>query len=282
MKGKSEVPTREQNTGKVPYGSKRPKKRRNKKNLILYYIIFGVIIVATVIILSTTVFFKLEAVNITGESIYTSEEINAVVDVNEGDNLFAIDVFEIEETILATFPAIETVNVRRRLPSSIEISVTPCVKMAELEQDGEYYLISEGFKVMGMRSEIPTSETIVIYGFEANEITFGQKITSVDPNKEETLNEILTALEENEFTEITDINIEDRLNIVLVFDNRIPIELGSSYDIDYKIQIIKQTINELVEDDFVGKLTMVGSLFIQKIEGEFDQFGREPNQIIIG
>ena len=38
----------------------------------------------------------------------------------------------------------------------------------------------------------------------------------------------------------------------------------------------------MIKESFDGKLVVVGSKFIQVIEGEFDKFGKAPHQIVIG
>ncbi len=279
-RGKVSVIEKESDLGLSQY-SNMPKRKR-KSNLILYYVIFLTALVLTLFILSNTVFFKLTSVNIIGESIYSIEEITEVLGVNDGDNLFRLDIEEIEKRFLEKFFAVESVNIKRNLPDELDVIIEPCVKMAEVEEKGNYYILSENFKIMGEREKIPEKDVLVITGFEPQSLELGSILTSVDIYKKDILITILKAIEEIDFDDITNIKLDDRLNIILIYDNRIPIELGSSKDLEYKIKSVKSAIDEKMPEDFKGKFVMVGTMFVQMIEGEFDVTGQRSEIVIVG
>ena len=91
----------------------------------------------------------------------------------------------------------------------------------------------------------------------------------------------MSAIEENSFIGITKIDITYRLNIVFIYEDRITLEMGSSFDLPYKIKFIKTTIDEKIDKDFTGKIVMVGNKFAQILSGDDDACSSSPDIIII-
>ncbi len=244
------------------YGNQqRPvRRKKRKRNLTLYYILVFALMVTTLVVLSLTVFFNIDEISVLGSTIYSHEQIIAAANIKTGENLFRTNIYQLESNVLENLVNIEEVKVSRHLPSKLTISVTPCVETACLENDGGYYVISRNGKMLSDKLDEPRSGLVVVKGFDAVEYKAGVFIKSSDINKDGILDEILKALDDYDFDGIKTIDITDRLDIVLNYENRIDIELGSSLDLSYKINFAKAVIanDEVVSERFEGKLVMRG------------------------
>lgn len=255
-------------------------RRKRKRNLSLYYAMVFIIVVAILIVLSLTVFFKINTIVIEGESIYTTEEISQVLGVKKGQNLFRLKLSEIENEMLSDLPEVETVEINRKLPDKINVTVTPCVAKADIEVDGKYYQISQSGKIM-KEVQGQSNDLIHIKGLEPESTELGVIATSQDKYKNDILKTIMDTIEAIDFEGITTIDIRDRLNIILIYNDKIELEVGTSLDLEYKIEFVKKVIDEKIDDDFNGKIVMFGSEFAQILDGETSETNSNGNKIII-
>ena len=80
-------------------GNVRKKRRRRKQNLSLYYAAIFFLFSVVGIILSLTVFFNVKEVTVTGDSIYTNNDIILASGIQTGDNLVRLSSSKTEKKI---------------------------------------------------------------------------------------------------------------------------------------------------------------------------------------
>ncbi|MGN1203127.1 MAG: cell division protein FtsQ/DivIB, partial [Eubacterium sp.] len=84
-------------------------KKRKKRNTLRKVIVWLVVIVAFVAVgtvLSLTVFFQIDTINVTGNTIYTKDEILAQCTIDKGENLFLSDTETAKEMLEQNLPYI--------------------------------------------------------------------------------------------------------------------------------------------------------------------------------
>ena len=220
------------------------KKKRRKKNMSLYYFMIFVFVSSALVILSLTVFFKVEKITVSGSSTYSKEEIIAASGIRIGNNLIRTDTKKAEQDILNTLVNVDTVKIKRKLPSEIKIEVTPTVASAIVEYNGTYNVISKNGKVIEDKLSAPKSNLIVIVGYDPENVELNKVIKSKDENKDRIVKQLLEEFKELNFTNITKIDISDRMNIKFTYQDRIEVELGTSSELSYKVKFIKAIIDE--------------------------------------
>ena len=82
----------------------------------------GVAVVAAVVF-GVAIFFKVNTVEVQGNSIYSAAEIASASGIQKGDNLFTLNKEAAAGSIKASLPYVETVSVIRFLPDRIVIEV---------------------------------------------------------------------------------------------------------------------------------------------------------------
>lgn len=234
----------------------------------LYY--GTVLFIAAVIfaILSVTVFFNIETAVVKGSSQYTAEEIIEASGIKGGDNMIRKSMGRAAEKITEELIYIETAEVKRKLPSSVEITVTPCVETACMQKDGGFFVVSETGKILKLTEE-PLGSLIIFYGANpAEDMGLGMKFASEDENKTEVIYDLLSRSKSGFVSKITSFDVTDRLNISCVYEDRINIELGVISEIDYKFRLAEEIIDTKISPDAKGQLRMLenGGQFLSEAD----------------
>ena len=218
--------------------SKKQKKKR-RGNYSLQYSVIIFIAFAIFMTLSLTVFFKITTVSIHGSSIYTPDEIAFYSGIESGDNLIRTNMRRSSEAIRRELVYIETAAVRRSFPSTVKITVDSAVEATLVESGGIWYLLSESGKILDISAEPISRNLITFYGTDAyGGLNRGDKFESNDSRKTDNIYELLEKLNDGtDFSHmIKSVDITDRHDIILNFDDRINIAIGSITELDYKFR----------------------------------------------
>lgn len=245
-------------------------RRRHKSNMTLHYSAIAIIVLIIFAILSVTVFFNIESVNVFGSSIYTAEEIVAAGGIEDGDNMVRKNMGKAERAITSSLVYIETAEISRRLPSSVEIVVTPCIETASLQDEDGFLIVSRSGKILKITEE-PVENTLVFYGAAPAEgMKPGMTFASEDENKTEVIFELMNRADSGFASKITSFDVSDRLNISCVYEDRIDIEFGVISDMDYKFRLAEEILAEKISPDAEGRLKMLedGAQFLSKSDLE--------------
>ncbi len=243
------------NNQRSPQGSRRKKRKRN---LFLYYVMIFLLILTTIVVLSLTVFFRIDKFSIVGNSPYSEEQLIDALGVKKGDNLFRLDIKALEDKAEKSLANVNTIHIQRSLPSELKITVEPSVPAANIQYNGQYFVVSVAGKIIEDNLSSAKDNLCTIIGFEPKDCSLGSQLKSMDENKESIVNEIFSDAEGLQFKGISEIDITDRLNIKLKYKNKINIQLGSSLDLKYKITFIQQIVEKNISPDFEGTIIMRG------------------------
>lgn len=238
--------------------SSRKRKRKQKKNLKLYYLLIFIFVLLAGVILSLTVFFNIEEIIVVGDSKYGASEIKGASGIKLGDNLFRIKGEDIERRIISQHPYIESVDIKRSLPSELIISVQKATPYVVIDTNEYYYLISTSGRILE-RATDPHDGMIVVKGYNAIKTKVGEHIVPEFSTKHDLLMDILYAVEQSELPSIKTINIADSVGISLNYDNRIDILIGSAADIDYKLAVAKGIIEDRGNTNEKGTINVQSS-----------------------
>ena len=226
-------------------------------NMTLHYSLIAFIVLVVFVILSTTVFFNIESADIIGSSIYSPDEIIAASGIHGGDNMIRKNMSKAEEAITSELIYIEEAHISRKLPSSVEILIVPCVETASLQTEDGYLIVSESGKILRAENE-PAEDTLVFLGAEpAEEMHVGVKFASADENKTEVIYELIEKSDSGFASKITSFDVSDRLNISCLYEDRITVEINSIADIDYKFLLAEEILDTKISPDAEGRLKLL-------------------------
>ena len=212
------------------------------------------------LMLCLTVFFKVKTVEVNGVTLYREDQIVGVGGIISNENLVRTDTKLIEKRLKDNLVFIETAEVEKKYPSTIIINVTEAVKAADMLLDnGKYCTVSETGRVLELANASQTGGIPVIKGFELANEKAGGELESKDKNKLRIYKEMMKIISAISFEHIGQIDLSDRSGITMLYDDRITLELGSSVDLDYKLNYFKAVIDNKLTGGFRGRLVYNGA-----------------------
>lgn len=110
------------------------------------YVVLSTAAILAAIVLGSAVFFRVNSIQVTGQSRYSAEKIIEAAEVKQGDNLFGLDRVKVSKQIIARLPYVESVSITRRLPDGVDIAVTECTGAAAIEGEGAWWILNAGGK----------------------------------------------------------------------------------------------------------------------------------------
>ncbi len=258
-------------TSKAPQRQGRPRRRR--RNLSLYYLMIFTVCIVIFLILARTVLFNISEYEVSGNEIYSAETILAAGGLHEGRNMYGINLEKTRQKIMDTLVYVEDVKLRRKLPDKFTVEVTEATAFACCEYEGNRYaIITKNGRYLETEQLGARAGLILIKGMELKDVALAQDFVSADDAKKEIILDLLEAISETCDGKITEIDITDRTNITMVYEDRINIDFGSSIDYEYKLKYITAIIEESLEPDDEGTViyhsSAAGASFIRKEDME--------------
>ncbi len=227
--------------------AQKAKKRRKRGSYVIYYITLGLISFIIFAILSVTVLFNAEKIVVEGETIYSDEEIIAASGLKGNENLVRLNTGGIPERILFELVSLDSAKVTKEFPSTIKITVEPAVPMANFYYAGKNYVISHVGRVMSIESE--KADCMEVVGYQPGEsVVIGDYITAANPEQDKLISLISGSLEQAGIANITKLDISDTLNIVLTYEDRVKITIGTTLQLQEKLVIAKELLENHVAD----------------------------------
>ncbi|MBQ9937374.1 MAG: FtsQ-type POTRA domain-containing protein [Oscillospiraceae bacterium] len=243
------VKTQAQNTGV------RTRRKRRKSQAGRIVLAATVIIVAiTAAILSLTVFFNIKAIDIYGESKYSSKQIIKAAGVELDSNLIRLKSKEVEKKIEDKLPYIQNAKIVKKLPTSLEIRVQSAVVAGYIEENGNFSLVSVEGKLLENLKTRPEGYAEII-GVSAENVKLSQTIKDENGSLK-SVEKIYSAFNSQGQNNITKINVSDSLNMSFVYRNRITVELGSTAELDEKLNFVSKILKDTTKigEDDVGTM----------------------------
>ena len=214
----------------------------------LLYTLMVIAVLGVGVALSLTVLFKIETIEVAGDTRYSAEQIIAYSGIEKGQNLFLCDSKTGKENIMQNLPYIEDVQVRRSIPSKIVIEVTEGTPAGTVEFSGRYIVISRLGKVLE-ETDAPVEGLPLIRGLELTSAEPSQQAAYKDEDTKKILEDITNAVGEVGLDKISEMDLTKRTSPRLLYDGRIRIMLGQPLDLNLKLRFAMEIISKLEPDD---------------------------------
>lgn len=212
------------------------RKMKNKARSALITLIAIIGFLALGITLSLTIFFKITDINVTGNEIYSAEEIIQRSDMKIGENLFLIDTKECITALTESLPYIYEVKITRKLPATINVEITEATPFLAIKNaDKSYILIDDRLKVLEASAAKKPKGVITISKTKVATANPGFKIGFEDEDVSECITSLVDIIKSLNMSEATSISCVDKNNNYIVYDNRITFKLGSCSNLEAKI-----------------------------------------------
>lgn len=141
------------------------------------------IVVACVlaVIFGMSIFFKVETVNVSGNSKYSPWEVSEAAGIENGSNLLTISRARVSGSILSTLPYVDTVRVGIILPDTVNIEITELdVVYAIQDSDGNWWLMNSDGKIVEQTNGVSAKEYTQVLGVRLQTPEVGQQAVAYE------------------------------------------------------------------------------------------------------
>ncbi|MBR5782669.1 MAG: FtsQ-type POTRA domain-containing protein [Clostridia bacterium] len=221
------------------------KKKRRKSRKAKLYIFLTLFCITAFIVLSLTVFFNIKNFEVQGNVTYSKSRIIKVMGLAEGDNLFRLNKFKIAETLSKELPYISSVEIYRKLPTTLCVDVQECSAALVVYSGGKYILLNSELKVLEEKEELPEGIAYLI-GAEFAELKVGNTAVFAKDTIQQQVLALMDGLQQHfDFSKISAIDVTESYNLRLYYDNhRVKILLGNTDDLSDKLQMAQTTVKQ--------------------------------------
>ena len=229
--------------------------RRGRRFGVLYKLLTLVVVCAAAV-LALTLFFKVESVEVTGNSRYSAQEIQDACGVQLGDNLYLLSKPDMVQRLHQRLPYIDEVRITRSLPNTLRVQVTEFTTVYAVEQEGTVWLLTSGGKIVETAAE--RGDTPIIDGCEllapslGGDVSFALELQ----NRQESLFALLTALESAELTgDVRAIHLGDPTVLSMDYTESFTVEMPYGADYPRLLRYLTLVIEEL-ETNLTGVIDL--------------------------
>ncbi len=213
-------------------------------------LLFAVVVIAAIFVMS--LFFRVEDIQVVGNSHYTAGEIIRAMDIEEGDNLFFFDRFAAVGRAFSKLPYIETVTIERSLPNKVVITVEETTALAYLQLGEEKWTLDHNCKVLGKAAEGEEASLLPIVGLRPGTLMIGEIMETEDESEDTVayLAEILDQIQARGLTEqVTQIDFSNPNSPEFDFGGKYTVVLGRHENVERKFGMFLTVIGMLKEGD---------------------------------
>ncbi len=232
--------------------------RAKKSRKILLTFVLLVVILSVAATLVCTVWFRVSNIEVSGDSVYSGDEIIAAAGISTGDKLISIDKEKAASDITEKLMYIDSASVTIKIPNKVIIKVEPVQNNFAFYKDGIYLVASEQLKIFdAVQSPDPQSYIMVNVPLEGESVQ-GSYISFADSDQKEIFDLINELVSSSKISGITHIFEDENGGINLIYDSRIVWKIGDIADAEKKLAFAYTVCSsgENMPGDFIGTLDL--------------------------
>ncbi len=211
--------------------------------------------------------FNITAIEISGNSMVSTTEITERTAYLMGDNIFRVSSGGVSKT-LRPLAYLDTVTIKRKLPSTLEICVTECSTELMFPHMAAYLLTDANAKVLEEISDPTGWELPLIYGVEIAEGEISENIVAQDEVKFDIIMNFIQYLKEkSHFSDVRSVDFTDITNIWVTYKDGYRVNFAKFEEMDYKMKMLEMILPQVdrSEGTYID-LTTPSQVFTGKIE----------------
>ncbi len=249
--------TKEKNSNKQTV-KKNSKKGRIVKGIIKWTILC-LALVASFIYFMMSPLFNLAQIQVSNNEKISTDTIISLSNLTIGENIYKTSISKIKNNIKQN-AYVESVEVKRKLPNKIQVSVKERKTTYNLEYGNSFvYINNQGYilEISQDKLEVP-----IIEGYTTNgeNIIVGNRLNDEDLERLGTILKIMKSADAHEISNlITKINISDKQNYTIVLEGeKKTVYLGDASNLSERMPYLKAILTE--ERGVEGEIFINGDL----------------------
>lgn len=222
--------------------NKKKMRRKRKIQKAIMTLVLALVVLCVGVILVFSLFFKINTVTVTGQSVYSQKQIVEKSRITVGENLFRVDEEELSQLLSKELPYIKSATIKRELPDTIVIEIEETKGVACIKNNKSFIILDSTGKVLDKAAAKLKEPLPVIKSVTAKTVEEGSIIELNNQKRNDTLPQILLAIENAELEDLTEIDLKNVNDIKIKYDNRITLKIGNLTNIEKKLARGKKAI----------------------------------------
>ena len=234
-------------------------RKRKKIKKIIKFVTLLLLIIGGVVFALVSPIFNINEIQVKNNNIISSETIISLSNISEGQNIFRFNKGKTEKEI-KTNAYIESVNVKRKIPNKIEITVEERERNYNVEfLNGYAYINNQGYilEISEQKLDLPVIQGI---STEQEQIVEGNRLNVEDLEKLETVIQIMNICKSYDLDKkVSTIDISNKNNYTIYMEQeKKTIYLGDESNLNNKMLYVPTILNE--NKDKEGTIYLNGDL----------------------
>ncbi len=194
-------------------------RRSKKSSKLLKMFLFVWILALVFFVLMNLDICKIQKIELVDSSMITEEQVKALVDFDQYNNLFAINTIKIEEDIKQN-AYVEDVKVSRKFPNTVKITVKERVPRYMLQVADSYvYINNQGYMLEVSVNKIDDIPIILGFKTDLSNAKAGDRLDLEDLKQMDQIIKIVETAKINEIGDyITKIDVSNDRNYILTLE----------------------------------------------------------------
>lgn len=241
---------------------RRHSNRRRRGSFGFLYKLLSTLVICGVIVAALTLFFRVDAIVVTGEEKYTAEEIIAATGVEQGDNLFLLNKWNVDNNIKKALPYVEDTRINKKLPDVLLVEIVKeCRTPLAVVQDGSAWMVSARGMIVEQLPAAKASAYGVIDGCKLLSPSVGTPIALATEyaTQQSSLLELLAALDEAGMLDQVDGIQLDSLSVLSMdYGGRFRVEMPYGADYALKLKALRLSLEkDVIQENMTGTFDLM-------------------------
>jgi len=192
--------------------------------------------------------FSVQSLTVVGNRHYTADQILRASGLYVGQSIWALNTAKAEANIKDACPYVESVQVTSSLLSAVTVTVSETSIAGAMYHDGNWILVGmsgQGVDSIPVEGDLPP-RYLYLKGATYSGNKLGQQ--AMDDRCTAIMKTVLTEAQSRELTGIAEIDMTDKSDITLNWNNQITVRLGSDANLTYEIAVLAKTLPKVLKN----------------------------------
>jgi cell division septal protein FtsQ len=217
-------------------------------------------------------YFTITEIRVTGDSALPASEIIEVSGADRSRNIFMLQEKKAVQQLKEKYPQLETVEVIRSLPGSVQIIVIERVPVATVMTADGYFLIDKNTVCFELSAQQDQAYPLIT-GLDGSLGAPGLPLKC--PMRAKILKDFFALWAENKFAELKELDLSSSYNLIIHTDDQLEIWLGDGAALEKKLLLVESSLPYLQQEGQIkldvrsgSRLIVAGSVAIRDGEVE--------------
>lgn len=191
--------------------------------------------------------FGITSLRVTGNYRYSESEILYASGLKLGQSIWSVSTKQAEQNILSLCPYVDTVEIRSTTFGNYEIVLNETTVLGAFSDKGEWVVVGANGNML---ERLPITDDVPPRMIHLKGLTYSGGDAgkpAADERSISILRSLATALQKENIEQISAIDLSDKTDISLCWNNQIVIYFGSDANLAYEVKLIRELLPRILE-----------------------------------